>query len=286
MSIVDAGEHPVEASGLEQRYELITVLGTGGMGEVRLCKDRLIGRSVAMKVMHDELAAQSDLRERFLREVRIQGQLEHPSIVPVYDIGVDSKGGILFTMKRIRGMTLDTVLDGLRAGNAELSARYSRRKLLVAFSSVCLAVDFAHQRGVIHRDIKPENIILGDFGEVYVLDWGIAKVMSGGDAADVEALELTQDSMQQTALGSLLGTPGYMSPEQACGAIDRLDARTDVYSLGAILFEIVAGQTLHDPALSVQKLLAATIRGVDARPSARGARDVPAELDAICVRAT
>ncbi|MCK6593447.1 MAG: serine/threonine protein kinase, partial [Polyangiaceae bacterium] len=203
MSIVDAGEHPVEASGLEQRYELITVLGTGGMGEVRLCKDRLIGRSVAMKVMHDELAAQSDLRERFLREVRIQGQLEHPSIVPVYDIGVDSKGGILFTMKRIRGMTLDTVLDGLRAGNAELSARYSRRKLLVAFSSVCLAVDFAHQRGVIHRDIKPENIILGDFGEVYVLDWGIAKVMSGGDAADVEALELTQDSMQQTALGSL-----------------------------------------------------------------------------------
>jgi serine/threonine-protein kinase len=286
MSMVDAAERPVESPGFEQRYELITVLGTGGMGEVRLCKDRLIGRSVAMKVMHDELAAQSDLRERFLREVRIQGQLEHPAIVPVYDLGVDSKGGIIFTMKRIRGMTLDTVLDGLRAGNAELTAKYSRRKLLTAFSSVCLAIDFAHERGVIHRDIKPENIILGDFGEVYVLDWGIAKVTSANDAADAEAIEVTQDSMQQTALGSLLGTPGYMSPEQACGAIDRLDARTDVYALGAILFEILAGTTLHDPALSVQKLLAATIRGVDARPSARGGRDVPPELDAICVRAT
>jgi serine/threonine-protein kinase len=286
MSFVDAQERPVDSSGLEDRYELITVLGTGGMGEVRLCKDKLIGRSVAMKVMHDELAATPDLRERFLREVRIQGQLEHPAVVPVYDLGVDSKGGILFTMKRIRGMTLDTVLDGLRARNAELTAKYSRRKLLTAFSSVCLAIDFAHQRGVIHRDIKPENIILGDFGEVYVLDWGIAKVTTGADAADAEAIDLTDDTVQQTALGSLLGTPGYMSPEQACGAIDRLDARTDVYALGAILFEIIAGQTLHDPSLPVQKLLSATIRGVDARPSARGGRDVPPELDAICVRAT
>jgi serine/threonine-protein kinase len=286
MSMVDAGERPVDASGFDQRYEQITVLGTGGMGEVRLCKDRLIGRSVAMKVMHDELAVQPELRERFLREVRIQGQLEHPAIVPVYDLGVDSKGGIIFTMKRIRGMTLDTVLDGIRAGNAELTAKYSRRKLLTAFGSVCLAVDFAHERGVIHRDIKPENIILGDFGEVYILDWGIAKVTSASDVADAEAIELTQDSMQETALGSLLGTPGYMSPEQAVGAIDRLDARTDVYALGAILFEIIAGQTLHDAALPVQKLLSATIRGVDARPSARGARDVPPELDAICVQAT
>ena len=287
MSMIDTEERPVGSPGFDERYELITVLGTGGMGEVRLCKDRLIGRTVALKVMHDELATQPELRERFLREVRIQGQLEHPAVVPVYDLGVDSKGGILFTMKRIRGKTLDAVLEGLRAGNAELTAKYSRRKLLTAFSSVCLAVDFAHQRGVIHRDIKPENIILGDYGEVYVLDWGIAKVTTASDEAPAsEAIELTQDEMPATALGSLLGTPGYMSPEQSVGAIDRLDARTDVYALGAILFEIVAGQTLHDPGLSVQKLLSATIRGVEARPSARGARDVPPELDAICVRAT
>jgi serine/threonine-protein kinase len=284
MGFVDAQARPVSCASVDQRYEHITVLGTGGMGEVRLCKDRLIGRDVALKVMHDGSSA--DLRERFLREARIQGQLEHPAVVPVYDLGVDSQGGILFTMKRIRGQTLDSVLDRLREGNADAAAKYSRRKLLTAFSSVCLAVDFAHRRGVIHRDLKPENIMFGDFGEVYVLDWGIAKVTSAPTSADAEAIELTRDTMPETALGSLLGTPGYMSPEQACGAIDRLDARTDVYSLGAILFEIIAGETLHDPSLSTQKLLGSAIRGVDARPSARGRRNVPPELDAICVRAT
>jgi hypothetical protein len=137
---------------------------------------------------------------------------------------------------------------------------------------------------VLHRDLKPANIILGDFGEVYVLDWGLAK-LAGTTEAQEESLDLTQESMHRTMTGSMIGTPGYMSPEQMRGELDRLDVRTDVYSLGAILFEILAGEPLH-PTVSIQRIIGSTIQGTDARPSARGGPDVPPELDAICVRAT
>src|SRR5262245_2684514 len=147
-----------------ERYRWLGQIGKGGMGDIQLVKDTRILRDVAMKLLRAGVRDHAEFRERFLFEARLQGQLEHPSIVPVHDLGVTSEGDVYFTMKRIRGVTLAKALTD-RAGT------YSRRRLLTAFSSVCLAVDFAHTRGVVHRDLKPQNIMPGDFGEVYVLDW-------------------------------------------------------------------------------------------------------------------
>jgi serine/threonine protein kinase len=158
-----------------ERYQASGVIGKGGMGEVRLYKDLRISRYVAVKVLRDKLRSSPEYRSRFVLEARLQGQLEHPSIVPVHDLGVTPEGELFFSMARVRGVTLRAALETVRAGDH--GARFVRRRLLTAFSSVCLAVDYAHCRGVVHRDLKPENVMLGDFGEVYVLDWGIAKVM-------------------------------------------------------------------------------------------------------------
>ena len=275
----------LQGTGFDQRYEARSVLGEGGMGEVRLTRDRLIGRDVALKVMRPGVAVHQDLRERFVREARVQGQLEHPAIVPVYDLGVDPDGNVFFTMKRVRGKTLDAVIDALASGDPEAARRYSRRKLLTAFSSVCLAVDFAHAHGVLHRDLKPGNIILGDFGEVYVLDWGLAKLAGSAEDVGITPIELAADGAAPTLVGALVGTPGYMAPEQARGDVERVDVFADVYALGAILFEILALEPLH-PLASTEAAIVSTLRGVDARPSARTLGEYPPELEAICVRAT
>jgi serine/threonine-protein kinase len=267
------------------------------MGEVRLCEDRRVGREVALKVMRADAAAGPDATARFLREARIQGQLEHPAIVPVHDLGVGEGGAPYFTMKRLRGMTLEQILAGQRAGDARLVEQHSRRKLLTQFASVCQAVEFAHSRGVVHRDLKPCNIMLGDFGEVYVLDWGVAKLLDAGPdgAADPVApvagagqptTGRAAGSAPDTAYGAVLGTPGYMAPEQLRGETDKVDARADVYALGAILFEVLTLAPLHEGASS-SSIIESTLAGADARAVTRVPhRDVPPELEAICVRAT
>lgn len=264
-----------------RRYLARATLGVGGMGEVRLCTDLAIGRDVAMKVMRRSASGSSGLRARFEREARLQGQLEHPAIVPVYDLG-----GGYFTMKRVRGHTLERILTGI-AENDPAFAAYTLRRLLVAFVQVAQALAFAHARGVVHRDLKPGNIMVGDFGEVYVLDWGLAKVLGRSElAAPVDDEDMPTRVGSRTAHGALLGTPGYMPPEQARGFHDELDARADVYALGAILFEIVALTPLH-PRGTTDKTLQSTLRGVDARASMWSKRpNPPTELDAVCVRAT
>ncbi len=262
------------------RYEVGPMIGKGGMGEVRQSRDVRLNRHIALKTATTRNKAELS---RFIREAQVQGQLEHPSIVPVYELGVGADGAPYFAMKRVRGESLFDVLNLLAAGDAEARNRYPRRKLLQAFVSVCQAVDYAHVNGWLHRDLKPANVMLGDFGEVYVLDWGLARRI---DARDEEERDGTQAlaPIGLTTPGALMGTPGYMSPEQVLG--QPADQRSDVYALGAILFELLTHQMLAKGSTTME-LLIDTRQGCDANARVRAPHaDVPPELEAICVKAT
>jgi hypothetical protein len=252
-------------------YDVGAAIGEGGMGEVLLARDSKIGRDVAIKRMRTA-APSTELVDRFLREAKIQARLDHPAIVPVYELGYDTEGRPYFTMKRLAGTTL---LDRLGKDGA------SQQSLLRAFVDVCLAIDFAHARGVVHRDLKPANIMLGDYGEVYVLDWGVARVLTRERAttAPVGTPSLSPDA-QHTQAGALLGTPGYMSPEQARG--EDIGLASDLYALGAILFEILAGEPLHTRGDTLQSTLT---RPTDAPARRRPDRPIAPELDAACTSA-
>jgi serine/threonine-protein kinase len=286
---VSFGIPSLDDDRFDSRYAWCAPLGEGGMGEVILYRDERIGREVAVKSIQARHGARSDLRARFLREACVQGQLEHPAIVPVYDLGVRPDGAVFFSMKRVRGSTLAQILDRLRGTEPRAAEHYTRRKLLGAFASVCLAVDFAHSHGVVHRDLKPDNVMLGDFGEVYVLDWGIAKFVDDAEAeavAEAGGVSASSPVPDTSVDGGVVGTLGYMAPEQLAPKLGTVDARTDVYTLGAILFEILALEPLHRT-VRVDEAVTSTLGSVDARPSVRApTRDVPPELDGICVRAT
>jgi len=277
---------PSAIAGAGARYALGRVLGRGGMGEVRLARDPRVDRDVAVKLMRDPGASEEAVA-RFLREARVQGRLEHPGVVPVHDLGVDDRGAPYFAMKRLTGTTLADALEAITLGSEDAKARWPRRLLLDRLVDICLAIEFAHERGVVHRDLKPNNIMLGDYGEAYVLDWGIARV--GGETASIPAADLGANdpitnptSSAQTAVGSMLGTPGYMSPEQMRG--EPVDRRTDVYALGCVLFEIL---TQHAALPRGHDAYEATLTAGDHRPRARYPNaDVPPELDDACARAT
>jgi len=257
---------------LADRYEVAVLLGRGGMGEVWLARDKRIGREVAVKRLRAD-TANDVLMTRFFREAHVQGILDHPSVVPIHDLGIDTDGRPFIVMKRVTGTTLGQVFAG------DPARRPSRAQLLGRLVDVCFAIELAHARGVIHRDLKPGNIMLGDYGETYVLDWGLARLVSTlrASAIDIGDLGVREG---ETALGELLGTPGYMSPEQA--RADAIGPPTDVYALGCILFEILVGK----PALPHGAAgIAATLAAARHRPSEH-ATDVPPELDEVCAAAT
>jgi serine/threonine-protein kinase len=236
------GSSTEAASPMRARFDRVRLLGEGGMGQVELARDNDIRRTVAVKRLKDD-ACSEEAQLRFADEVRIVGQLEHPAIVPIYDVGKDSDGQVYLVMKHLNGETMETIIERLRTGDTDYVARFPIEQRVHIFLAVLDAMRYAHARGIIHRDLKPANIIVGPYGEVTVLDWGIAKPIRRPDKdAPINPLDSTlmasQDArMQDTQLGALAGTPLYMSPEQAAGRNDELDERSDVYSLCVVLLE-------------------------------------------------
>jgi len=248
-------------SETRNRYEPIKLLGAGGMGEVLLVEDQDIARKVAVKRLLPE-ARDAMLLARFVDEIRTVGRLEHPNIVPVHDVGVDDAGRYFFVMKYVEGETLEQIIRKLSGGDAEYHRVYTFERRVEIMISVLNALEYAHAQGVIHRDIKPANVMVGRYGEVLLMDWGIAKPMDATrDAATGADATIGGESdrgrMYMTHVGSLVGTPAYMSPEQASGAIDKIDARSDLYSACVMLHELITLQHYLADETTVEGLLSA-----------------------------
>jgi len=278
----------------EQRYAERTQHAKGGMGRVIRAFDTAMQREVAIKELLPEIynlaggdmstlprgiGANQDAIQRFLNEARITGQLEHPAIVPVYEIGTQTDGTPYYTMKLVRGKSL---ADAIR----EAKTLEDRVKLLPHFVDLCQAIAFAHSRGVIHRDIKPSNVLLGEYGETLVIDWGLAKMRSpghgAGNPATMDPASGVSDS-GRTMMGQVLGTPIYMAPEQARGALNEIDERSDVYSLGVVLYEILVGEA---PFTHSKPDILLALKQQEAPPPVRTREKLaPPDLAAICERA-
>lgn len=267
------------------RYALTRLHAQGGLGRIWIAHDTDLNRQVALKEIKPDQAQNVQAGKRFLQEAQVTGQLEHPYIVPVYELARRPEDNQPFyTMRFVQGETLQEAIARIHGKEGDDEHHLQTRKLLTAFINVCHAISYAHSRGVIHRDLKPANVLLGAFGEVIVLDWGLAKLVNQPPDQEMPGVAVTPDAQgNQTLAGQALGTPAYMAPEQAKGRTDLIDERTDIYGLGTILFEILTGEPPH-----VGKDTVELLRQIALEPSPlarnRYSRVAPA-LDAICAKA-
>jgi len=306
------------------RYVIEKEIARGGMGAVVRAVDCDIRREVAVKYMLND--GDVSQKARFVEEAQITGQLEHPNIVPIHELGVDAEKRLFFAMKMVKGRSLAQVLDELRKQPATAEQKWSLNRLLTIMTNVCYALAYAHSRGVIHRDLKPANIMLGDFGETYVMDWGLAKViklnepapppeapsaseftirtkpsspagstvvgsaLEGSHSGSTKVVTSREVEGELTQEGAVMGTPSYMSPEQARGEVQSLDGRTDIYSLGAILYEMLTLVTPVEKGGGPMALLMRVAEGKILPPEHRApdrakAGKIPKELAAIAMKA-
>lgn len=269
------------------RYRDFQPLTQGGEALLRTCLDENLGRIVVMKTLLPQLANLEVYRKRFLREARVTAQIPHPATVPVYEISRDSDGNVYFTMKKLGGRDLCDILDEIAAGHKETIKKYPLDQLISVLIRIGQCLAFAHSVGVVHRDLKPANIMVGDYGEVTLLDWGLAKVRDMHDNDEIEQLVRNGQkrvSGRLTGLGDVQGTPFYMSPEQARETGD-VDGRTDIYNLGIILFEVLTNQSFMSGRNFKEikrKILEDPVRSpADVMPGSK----IHPELNAICLKA-
>ena len=296
-----AGPHPILVAETDApmprqwlsgslKYADFKPLTEGGTAELQTCLDKNLHRVVVYKTLHPHLQDSELETARFLREARVTAMIPHPGTVPVYELGRDRSGVLFFTMKKLEGRDLRSILMSISAKERKAIEQFSQARLIDVLIQTCQTVAYAHAQGVIHRDLKPANILVGAFGEVTVLDWGLAKVRGEKASSQVEeALDTAATgkqavSMELTQPGKRYGTPLYMSPEQARGD-DNLDERSDVYNLGSILFEILTAKNLvwgND----VEEVLRQVLDRPTPIPSEIAPdREIPRELEAICLKA-
>jgi serine/threonine protein kinase/formylglycine-generating enzyme required for sulfatase activity len=320
---VSLGDEPMSEPGLHSklfehlraegprgtRYRLLSEIGRGGMGAIIKVWDDELRRSLAMKVvLGKDDTPRGDTPDvdprtlgRFLEEAQITGQLDHPGIVPVHELGLDATGRVYFTMRLVKGEDLRTVLEHVQSGHDG----WSQVRALNVILRVCEAMAFAHSKEVIHRDLKPANIMVGRFGEVYVMDWGLARVVGHQDKHDLrlragessarsvvkterhDARDVASDSPLMTMDGDVVGTPSFMPPEQALGELEKLGAHSDVYSIGAMLYQLLTGLMPYVPEgarVSPHTILASVLQGPPPSIESLAPR-TPPELVAICEKA-
>jgi serine/threonine-protein kinase len=280
------GEAVAVVDGSRPRFETTRALGEGGLGAVVAAKDMDIGREVAIKRLRREVRSPAAVA-RFVDEIRTVGALEHPNILPIHDVGADDDGSLYFVMPKVRGETLEAILERLQAGDVATHAHWTSERRVHVFRQLLDAVAFAHERGYVHRDIKPANVMIGPYGEVFLMDWGIAKPIGSADHPSTGDGAVKTGRVTETHAGAIIGTPAYMSPEQARG--EPVDARSDLYSLCVLFDELLSLRHYLGHCKTVEEMLDGVENTRLPHTSLIGSRHqppAPAELGWLVVKGT